>query len=668
MRSRHRVKRRPFRRLGGANDVNVTKKKVAKVVDKVSKKAKVVQEPPPVMKPVVDQDVNDVDSDDQPVDEARMMEAELTKTLGVMSCADIRAYLKKTKLSNKEKAAFIQQNMKASSTLRNYIKSQKFSAKEMGMLKHGGAYIVHSIGSETKKMTGWLFSGSDDLTKDADCVYLQNIVDEEQKKAMPPGKSSSSKTQNKSKGSKSKSKTKSKRGWAAWGWSKGKNALNKARNVATDAAKVAWASSKKLAGMAGNLAYGAYQSVKYLVSKGFQLWSWVSSNPCTALVALTFLNSMKNKLCRALGTKMGVMGVDSVTRRENWLGYLKSWFPNEFGDYKHLPDNIKTQDQLMMYAGNAVITFAPLVFLEKVKLFTTNLITDISVWFLGALQSAASFIPYVGGAIAESIGFILTSVMTYVKDKLIDTFEYIGISIRNSTPKMLMKPKAVPAPAAVGGPQQQQQVGGLPGIDQAAQMAADTAALYMCVQEMLSIVNPFECIDSTINGLTHIFDVNDKMHQEALKLYAHETPIYKRLESAYTDENNKLLLLQSQSDPDVAELQRQVDKVTKAQDLLRWTLVNFVNYLRNKRQWGKYNPLQYVYPADPIYQDVINTRQAEAMEAELKVINAEKRAKEPGYVDSLFSWFKSSDQKDGYPDIPAAPAPGAAAAAASRAA
>lgn len=243
-------------------------------------------------------------------------EASLLATLNVMSCADIRKYLDTTKLSTREKISFIQEHMKSNNGLKLFIKKQNYSKSQIQRIKDGATYLLDEIRKRVQGVVDMIYSSNDDTeASNADCVYLQNILDTDASSDdgewvdMQDNKRRSGSKTKKSLGkskqrSQSRQRSSSRQRGGRW-WSRTKNI---ATNLTKKTASNAWHYTKKAANVVGKGVGLAYRGLKQILKKGFNVVTWLQSHPGTVMMSLMFFKYVKQFFCSTLKGKISEAG------------------------------------------------------------------------------------------------------------------------------------------------------------------------------------------------------------------------------------------------------------------------------------------------------------------------------------------------------------------------
>jgi hypothetical protein len=296
---------------------------------------------------------------------------DLLKRLNIMSCADIKLYLETTQMNEEEKIVFIKQNMVDNKSLRNYISKQHFNIKDLNFMSDAGSSILNTLGNETKKIYE-SFMGSDELEEtDEDCKYLQNILKQYENQ--------------KSGGYFTK-------------------ALTITKDVLSTTGKVLYETGK----FVGSKAYDVFN---YLATRGFQLWTWISSNPKSAYFALVMLKSLKTQLCRFCGKSLGLFGSWSGMR-DRLITVIKHFFPDA-----DLNPNTTLSDLKSMVKDVSKPFVTELISKSVVSIFNT-VWDNKSTLFSGAITSAFSLIPGVGSILGSGFSAIFDTVLSNTKDSI----------------------------------------------------------------------------------------------------------------------------------------------------------------------------------------------------------------------------------------------------------
>jgi hypothetical protein len=296
---------------------------------------------------------------------------DLLKRLNIMSCADIKLYLETTQMNEEEKIVFIKQNMVDNKSLRNYISKQHFNIKDLNFMSDAGSSILNTLGNETKKIYE-SFMGSDELDEnDEDCKYLQNILKQYENQ--------------KSGGYLSK-------------------ALTLTKDVLSTTGKVLYETGK----FVGSKAYDVFN---YLATRGFQLWTWISSNPKSAYFALVMLKSLKTQLCRFCGESLGLFGSWSGMR-DRLITVIKHFYPDA-----DLNPNTSLSDLKSMVKDVSKPFVTEIISKSVVSIFNT-VWDNKSTLFSGAITSAFSLIPGVGPILGSGFSAIFDTVLSNTKDSI----------------------------------------------------------------------------------------------------------------------------------------------------------------------------------------------------------------------------------------------------------
>ena len=295
---------------------------------------------------------------------------DLLKRLNIMSCADIKLYLETTQMNDEEKIVFIKQNMVDNKSLRNYISKQHFNIKDLNFMSDAGSSILNTLGNETKKIYE-SFMGSDELEEtDEDCKYLQNILKQYENQ--------------KSGGYFTK-------------------ALTMTKDVLATTGKVLYETGKFVGGK-------AYDVFQYLATRGFQLWTWISSNPKSAYFALVMLKSLKTQLCRFCGKSLGLYGSWSGMK-DRLITVIKHFYPGEINPNSSLSD-------LKSMVKDVSKPFVTEIIGKSVVSIFNTVWDNKSTLFSGAITSAFSLIPGVGPILGSGFSAIFDSVLSNTKDSI----------------------------------------------------------------------------------------------------------------------------------------------------------------------------------------------------------------------------------------------------------
>ena len=107
-------------------------------------------------------------------------EKNFTQILGLMSCAEIRKHLEKTKLSDEDKVAFVEQNLSASKSFQKYVKKLNLDPKEFQATLEAAHGVTTVMRGQVEEYFGIMFDSYD--LDDPDCIYLKELIENIKKK------------------------------------------------------------------------------------------------------------------------------------------------------------------------------------------------------------------------------------------------------------------------------------------------------------------------------------------------------------------------------------------------------------------------------------------------------------------------------------------------------
>ena len=221
---------------------------------------------------------------------------QVVKNMGVMSCAEIKYELERSKMTTEEKIIFIKQNRSSSRHLISWLKSQHLSPEQLKYFQDAGGAIMRLLGQNAKEISTVLYCQEFDES-DPDCVYLKELLQRLENEMNETPKSKATKKSN--------------------------GYLKRIKEGVKTAAAFAWKGAKAV----GSHVYNAGVFLaKLAVSKAFDLWKWMSSNPTTAFFSLMYLRSIRNKLCRLAGSNLKYFGPD--TNKDLLLKSIRLHNPN----------------------------------------------------------------------------------------------------------------------------------------------------------------------------------------------------------------------------------------------------------------------------------------------------------------------------------------------------
>jgi hypothetical protein len=281
--------------------------------------------------------------------------------LGVWTCKDIRAHLEKTVMTEEEKVHFIEQNMQSSRGLQSYIQKQHYNAKDLNFMAQAGKDLTSIMGNKAYDLYNMLFDASD--LSDQDCVYLQDKMKKFYDAKAAAADSKWAKVLQASKAILSKS------------YEYGKSAVEA-------------------------ITYG----LSWAVSKGFQLWTWISTNPKTAYFCLLTLKSFKSQLCRMGGQYLASTGV-MLGDRNSVMEFIKKVYPNA------VPPPDTKIEQLYSIAKDAALPAVTQAIGNSAKGIFGKLAANGGPILSKALGGAVKGIPFVGPMIGGAIEAVTETVV-----------------------------------------------------------------------------------------------------------------------------------------------------------------------------------------------------------------------------------------------------------------
>lgn len=312
--------------------------------------------------------------------------------LGIMDCTAIRKFLEKSTMTIEERIVFIENNRSSSKHLKSWIQGQHMGQRELAMYSAVGKDILRMVGNNTYNLYNTLYGESTDET-DPDCVYLTNTLKEYY------------------------NKTRDER------W-------NKLMKGAHAVVQNAWEFGKWGAGKAVDaVKYG----LSWAITKGFELWTWISSNPKTAYFALTAISQVKTRVCRFVGGKLAEMGI-YMGQKESVIAYIKKVYPN-----KEPPPPSSTLGELyhsMKGVGEQVT-------LEVVSKQAGPLIKNIfgmgGTVLKAGLGGAVAGIPFAGPMLAGAVSAITDAVVEQTADQVAQAAEMACYmkSVENTFSKLI---------------------------------------------------------------------------------------------------------------------------------------------------------------------------------------------------------------------------------------
>jgi len=258
---------------------------------------------------------------------------EILKQFKVMDCKQIREYIDKTKFTEEEKIKFIKQHMNSSNMLRDYVKKHKMSTDEIQLAVESGKFILNTLTDKMMEMKDFVFSQEAEIQKDPDCQVLSEMVDSYEKEQLRKTKKSVNK---KSASAKKKSATPRNKWSAAKRRVKklGNAALGKVANVGNAAYNAVTTENIKGAlnyskdKLASAFSYSkkafvtVYNIIKWLMKKGFEIWTYVNDNPLLILMTCMFIEEIKSHLCLWVGSLLGHITKTNIG--EHWNSLINS--------------------------------------------------------------------------------------------------------------------------------------------------------------------------------------------------------------------------------------------------------------------------------------------------------------------------------------------------------
>ena len=312
---------------------------------------------------------------------------------------------------------FIENNRSSSKHLKSWIQGQHMGQKDLSMYSDVGKDILKMIGNNTYGMYNTLYGDSSDET-DPDCIYLTNTLKEYYGRPRD-------------------------------------NRWNKLVQGATTVVQSAWEFGKWGAGKAIDaVKYG----LSWAITKGFELWTWISSNPKTAYFALTAIAQIKTRVCRYVGGKLSEMGI-YMGQKESVLAFIKKMYP----DREPPPTNSTLADLYGTMKG-----VGEQVTLEVVQKQSGPLIKGIfsmgGTLLKAGLSGAVAGIPFAGPMLAGAV----TAVMDVVVEQTADQ------------------------------------------VAQAAEMACYMKSVENTFSKLLEVINPFSCLEELAKSANMV--LNDTPH------------------------------------------------------------------------------------------------------------------------------------------------------------
>ena len=270
------------------------------------------------------------------------------------TCKEIREELTATTMTEEEQIAFITQHYSSSRGLQSYIKKQHYSAQELKFMAQAGSDFCTIIQHKAYDLYNGMIDPSD--ANDADCMFLNDKM----------------KTYYANKESSADSK------WA------------KILKISKQVLSSTYEFGKSAAGY---ITYG----LSWAASKGFQLWTWISTNPKTAYFSLMMLKTFKTQLCRMGGQYWATAGV-IMDDKESILAFIKKTYP----DIEPPPPNSKLDDALRICRDASVPIVTDIIGKSAGKLLgkAAENMGPLVGKTLGAAFKGIPFVgPLVGGAI-----------------------------------------------------------------------------------------------------------------------------------------------------------------------------------------------------------------------------------------------------------------------------
>jgi hypothetical protein len=316
----------------------------------------------------------------------------MMSSLGIMDCTAIRKFLEKSTMTIEERIVFIENNRSSSKHLKSWIQGQHMGQRDLSMYSAVGKDILTMVGNNTYGMYNTLYGDSSDET-DPDCIYLTNTLKEYYGRPRD-------------------------------------NRWNKLVQGATTVVQNAWEFGKWGAGKAIDaVKYG----LSWAITKGFELWTWISSNPKTAYFALTAIAQIKTRVCRYVGGKLAEMGI-YMGQKESVLAFIKKMYPD-----KEPPPPSSTLGDL--YKGMKGV--GEQVTLEVVQKQSGPLIKGIfsmgGTLLKAGLSGAVAGIPFAGPMLAGAVTAITDAVVEQTADQVAQAAEMACYmkSVENTFSKLI---------------------------------------------------------------------------------------------------------------------------------------------------------------------------------------------------------------------------------------
>jgi hypothetical protein len=284
------------------------------------------------------------------------------------SCKEIREELMGTRMTEEEQVHFIEQHYTSSRGLQSYIQKQHYNAQDLKFMSQAGSDFCTIIQHKAYDLYNGMIDPSD--AGDADCVFLKDKMNQfyTDKEAAANSK-----------------------------WAKimkiSKQVLSSTYELGKSAASA--------------ISYG----LSWAASKGFQLWTWISTNPKTAYFALMTLKSFKTQLCRMGGQYLASAGV-ILDDRESILAFIKKVYP----DVEPPPPNSKLGDMLAICKDGAAPIMTEIIGKSAGSIFG-KLAENTGPILSKALGGAVKGIPFVGPMLGGAIEAITETVFKEAADQ-----------------------------------------------------------------------------------------------------------------------------------------------------------------------------------------------------------------------------------------------------------
>ena len=342
--------------------------------------------------------------------------------LGIMDCTAIRKFLEKSTMTIEERIVFIENNRSSSKHLKSWIQGQHMGQKELTMYSAVGKDILSMVGNNTYNLYNTLYGDSSDET-DPDCVYLTNTLKEYY------------------------NQTRDER------WSK----LMKGAHAVV---QNAWEFGKWGAGKAVDaVKYG----LSWAITKGFELWTWISSNPKTAYFALTAISQVKTRVCRYVGGKLAEMGI-YMGQKESVLAYIKKVYP----DKEPPPPGSTLGDMYKSLKGVGEQVTLDVVSKQAGPLIK-NIFSMGGTVLKAGLGGAVAGIPFAGPMLSGAVSAITDAVVEQTAEQ----------------------------------------------AAQAAEMACYMKSVENTFSKLIEVINPFSCLEELAKSANAVLDPTPKVTVEA---------------------------------------------------------------------------------------------------------------------------------------------------------